>query len=174
MKVKFKKLHADVKLPVKGSPDAACYDVYAHSFICKGDGMVTYNLGFALEIPKGYKGVIIPRSNLTKHKWTINNSPGHIDSDYRGEVVVKMVTLAGIYDPIPYIKGDRVAQIYFEKVEEVEFEEMEELSHTYRGEGGFGSTGISTLNPAENTSTTYATPNFVTSTTNDEQDNNKH
>jgi dUTP pyrophosphatase len=142
LKVKFKKLNADTKLPVKGSLDAACYDVYATSVKSEYGGKVTYGLGFATEIPYGWRGVIVPRSNLTKHKWVMLNSPAQIDSDYRGEWMIKMSSIASSFEPSPYSVGDRVAQIYFERVNDVEFEEVEELESSERGSGGFGSTGI--------------------------------
>ena len=141
LKVKFKKLHADTKLPVKGSLDAACFDVYAHSTERDYDGLLTYKLGFSTEIPKGWMAVVVPRSNLSKQKWILGNSLGIIDSDYRGEWMVKMRAIGHTYGPAPYKVGERVAQIYFQKVVDVEFEEVEELSNTERGEGGFGSTG---------------------------------
>ena len=137
--VKFKKLNPDVKLPVKGSSHAACYDVYADS-IKINDNKAVVGLGFATEFPVGWKGVIVPRSNLTKYKWVLNNSMGIIDSDYRGEWKV-IFTSIGDNDWFPYSVGDRIAQVYFEKVEEVVFEEVNDLSETDRGSGGFGSTG---------------------------------
>ena len=145
LKVKFKKVDADAKLPVKGSLEAACYDVYAHS-ITETNGKVKVGLGFKTEIPKGYKGILVPRSNLTKHYWVLNNSFGVIDSDYRGEWMAVFTavpsSLFNEYQPFPYSVGDRVAQIYFEKVLDVEFEEVEDLISSERGEGGFGSTGV--------------------------------
>lgn len=146
LRINFLKLHSDVKLPVKGSSHAACFDVYAHS--------ITYNdkdprkrvvgLGFATEIPEGYRGIIVPRSNLTKHYWILNNSFGVIDSDYRGEwkaIFTNITDNAWLY-PFPYEIGERVAQIYFEKNEDVTFLEVEELNESDRGQGGFGSTGV--------------------------------
>ena len=146
LKVKFKKLNADAKLPVKGSLEAACYDVYAHS-ITETNGKVKVGLGFKTEIPKGYKGIIVPRSNLTKHYWVLNHSFGVVDSDYRGEWMAIFTSIYGApflneYQPFPYKIGERVAQIYFEKVVDVEFEEVEHLDSSERGEGGFGSTGV--------------------------------
>ena len=146
LKVKFKKVDADAKLPVKGSLEAACYDVYAHS-ITETNGKVKVGLGFKTEIPKSYKGIIVPRSNLTKHYWVLNNSFGVIDSDYRGEWMAIFTSIYGApflneYQPFPYKIGERVAQIYFEKVVDVEFEEVEHLDSSERGEGGFGSTGV--------------------------------
>lgn len=140
MTVKFKKDFPDVQLPVKGSRDAACYDVYAYKVKEKGFGKVEVELGFKTEIPIGFKGIIIPRSNLTKHKWSINNSPATIDADFRGSWKIIFTSAGQML--FPYKEGDRVAQMYFEKVLEVEFEEVDELTETTRGEGGFGSTGL--------------------------------
>jgi len=142
LKVKFKRLADDVKLPVKGSPHAACYDVYARYIIGSGsDNKITVGLGFATEIPSGWKGVMVPRSNLTKHNWVLNNSMGIIDSDYRGEWKA-IFTPLGPNLGFPYNVGDRVAQIYFDKVEDIKFIEVDELDESNRGEGGFGSTGL--------------------------------
>lgn len=141
LKVKFKKLHADVKLPIKGSSHAACYDVYAHSITNSNDGKVKVGLGFATEIPEGWKGIIVPRSNLTKYTWVMNNSFGVIDSDYRGEWM-SVFTPIGNNFGFPYQVGERVAQIFFDKVVEVELSEVEEIASSDRGVGGFGSTGV--------------------------------
>lgn len=142
LRVKFKKLNDSTKLPYKGSLNAACYDVYVNSVSFK-DGRVVYGLGFSTEIPVGYRGVIVPRSNLSKHKWVLGNSMGIIDADYRGEWMVVMSPLVPLHEiPLPYALGDRCAQIYFEPVLDVTFVETDDLSDTARGEGGFGSTGI--------------------------------
>ena len=140
LKVKFKRLADDVQLPVKGSSHAACYDVYAR-YITGNGNKITVGLGFATEIPEGWKGVMVPRSNLTKHNWVLNNSMGIIDSDYRGEWKA-IFTPLGPNLGFPYNVGDRVAQIYFDKVEDVTFIETKELEDSNRGEGGFGSTGL--------------------------------
>lgn len=143
LQVKFKKISSNTKLPFKGSLDAACSDVYAHSITFENDKMVI-GLGFKTEIPRGYKGILIPRSNLTKHPWMMNNSMGIIDADYRGEWKMILTPLNGdlITTSLPYGTGDRVGQIYFEAVTPVEFIEVEDLSETERGTGGFGSTGL--------------------------------
>ena len=154
LQVKFKKLNADAKLPVKGSLDAACFDVYATSIEKSGPGKITIGLGFATEIPQGYKGVVVPRSNLTKHHWIISNSPGQIDADYRGEWKI-VFTSTRENTMFPYNVGERVAQIFFEKVEIAQFIEVDSLDDSFRGEGGFGSTGI----------------NYVTNTTADVKTN---
>lgn len=172
--VNFKKLTADAQLPVKGSEHAACYDVYATSITANGDGIATYGLGFATEIPYGWRGVIVPRSNISKHPWVLANSVGIVDSDYRGEWMVKFKCVSDEVKALPYAVGDRVAQIYFEKNVDVAFAEVEELDQTVRGEGGFGSTGIGLLNLHSGTSpdaTYYIDPKFVTNTTADVKPN---
>jgi dUTP pyrophosphatase len=143
LQVKFKKISSNTKLPFKGSLDAACSDVYAHSITFENNKMVI-GLGFKTEIPRGYKGIIVPRSNLTKHPWMMNNSMGIIDADYRGEWKMILTPLNGdlVTNALPYGTGDRVGQIYFEAVTPVEFIEVDELSETERGTGGFGSTGL--------------------------------
>lgn len=140
LKIKFRKLKENVNMPVKGSEHAACFDVYANSLSYSGQKVIV-GLGFQTEIPKGYRGVIVPRSNLTKHYWLMNNSIGIIDSDYRGEWMC-IFTPIGNYSQFPYSVGERVAQIYFEKVEDVEFVDANELESSERGTGGFGSSGL--------------------------------
>jgi len=142
MIVKFKKKDAETKLPVKGSLFAAAYDVYVHSIDAPEAGVMVYNLGFSTDIPVGYRGVLVPRSNLSKTKWIMANSIGIIDADYRGEWMMKLRSTSNNVLIPPYEIGERCAQIYFEKVLEVEFEEVDDLSNTERGEGGFGSTGL--------------------------------
>ena len=143
LKVKFKKINSNVKLPIKGSSHAACYDVFVHSITFDLDGNAVIGFGFKTEIPQGYKGIIVPRSGFTKHKWLMNNNLGVIDCDYRGEWMMKIKPFdKEIGDSfLPFGVGDRCAQIYFEKVLDVEFEVVEELSETERNTGGFGSTG---------------------------------
>ena len=98
--------------------------------------------GIAVEIPEGYVGKIAPRSGLAaKNGISIMNSPGIIDSDYRGEIMITLVNHSRHRFPIN--PGDRIAQMLIEKVEPVVFQYVDELSETQRGEGGFGSTGVS-------------------------------
>jgi dUTP pyrophosphatase len=148
LKIKLQKITEDARMPIKGNADAACYDVYAHSITVSNDGKVTVGLGFKTEIPRGYKGIIVPRSNLTKYFWVLNNSFGVIDSDYRGEwmaMFTQLPILSGIVSgttSFPYGVGDRVAQIYFEEVLPISFDVVPELEQSDRGELGFGSTGL--------------------------------
>ena len=144
IQVKFKKISDDVKMPVKGSKQAACFDVYAHDITSNANNKVTVGLGFKTEIPAGYKGIIVPRSNLTKYDWVLNNSFGVIDSDYRGEWKAVFTSLRGTVmdNQFPYGVGERVAQIYFEPVMLVDLIQVHELEESERGDGGFGSTGL--------------------------------
>jgi len=101
--------------------------------------------GLYFEIPIGYKMSIIPRSGKSFEGIVVANSPGLVDSDYRGEV--KVILQNSSIEKI-YIKhGDRIAQGVIEKFEQVEFELVETLSETARGAGGFGSTDLKTIEP---------------------------
>jgi dUTP pyrophosphatase len=96
--------------------------------------------GFALELPEGYEAQLRPRSGLAlKHGVTLLNSPGTIDADYRGEVMVLLINLGT--DTFRVSRGDRIAQLVVAPVTHVEVECIEELPATARGKGGFGSTG---------------------------------
>jgi dUTP pyrophosphatase len=101
--------------------------------------------GISIEIPKGYGGFVLPRSGLAaKHGLTVVNSPGLIDSGYRGEVMVIMHKLNEDGDsPFIYDVGDRIAQLIIQKVENVKFINVnhDELTNTERSEGGLGSSG---------------------------------
>jgi len=142
LKIRFKKKDEQSKLPVKGSLNAACYDVYAHSIKLERPDKIIVGLGFSTEIPPGFKGILVPRSSIAKTNWFLANSMGIIDADYRGEWMMVLKTVGSvIYDALPFGVGERCAQIYFEKVNDVEIEETIELSDTERGSGGFGSTG---------------------------------
>jgi dUTP pyrophosphatase len=142
LKVRFKKKDESSKLPVKGSLNAACYDVYAHSIKVERPDKIIVGLGFMTEIPPGFKGTLVPRSSISKTPWFLANSMGIIDADYRGEwMMVLRTTGSVIYDALPFEIGERCGQIYFEKVGDIEMEEVDELSDTARGTGGFGSTG---------------------------------
>ena len=142
LKIKFKKKDESSKLPYKGSLNAACYDVYAHSIKVERPDKIVVGLGFSTDIPPGFKGVLVPRSSIAKTNWFLANSMGIIDADYRGEWMMVLKTSNSVmYDALPFAIGERCGQIYFEKVNDVEFEEVDELTVTIRGEGGFGSTG---------------------------------
>jgi dUTP pyrophosphatase len=97
--------------------------------------------GLFIELPAGYEAQMRPRSGLAiKQGITCLNSPGTIDSDYRGELKVVLINLSAESQTINH--GDRIAQIVFAKTEKAQFFEVQELNETNRGEGGFGHTGI--------------------------------
>ena len=97
--------------------------------------------GFSLALPQGYEAQIRPRSGLAlKHGLSVLNSPGTIDSDFRGEVKIALINLGKKDFEIK--TGERIAQIIVSKIEQLEIEEVQSLSQTDRGEGGFGSTGL--------------------------------
>lgn len=153
VKVKIKPERENFKHPIKGTDKAACFDVWASKIEFNETlDKATIYLGFSLEIEEGWKAIIIPRSSQTKSYWVVLNSPGIIDEDYRGEVQLRMTCLVEnkfknnsiFIDPrteFPFKIGERVGQMYFEKVKEVEWELVTETSETKRGNGGFGHTG---------------------------------
>ncbi|MGQ7829854.1 dUTP diphosphatase [Altererythrobacter sp. Z27] len=96
--------------------------------------------GLALAIPHGYEIQVRPRSGLAlKHGITVPNTPGTIDSDYRGELKVILINHGA--EPFAIARGDRVAQLVLAPVTQAEWNEVDELDETVRGAGGFGSTG---------------------------------
>ncbi len=98
--------------------------------------------GLFIELPNGYEAQIRPRSGLAlKHGITILNSPGTIDSDYRGEIQVILVNLS--HEEFKISTGERICQMVIAKHETVHFELVEQLEESSRGNGGFGSTGKS-------------------------------
>ena len=96
--------------------------------------------GLAMAIPPGYEIQVRPRSGLAlKHGITVPNTPGTIDSDYRGELKVILINHGA--EPFPIARGDRVAQLVLAPVTQAAWREVAELDETERGAGGFGSTG---------------------------------
>lgn len=96
--------------------------------------------GFAMAIPEGYEVQVRPRSGLAlKHGITCLNTPGTIDSDYRGEVKVILANLGS--EPFEIVRGERIAQLVPAPVQRARFAEVASLDETVRGAGGFGSTG---------------------------------
>ena len=96
--------------------------------------------GFAIEIPEGFEGQIRPRSGLAlKHGIACLNSPGTIDSDYRGEVKVLLINHGK--EPVHFARGERIAQLIISQYERVTVELVSDLAETVRSGGGFGHTG---------------------------------
>jgi dUTP pyrophosphatase len=138
MEVKIKKLQKDSVIPHYAKDSDARLDLTA-TRVWFEDSNVCYGTGLAMEIPKGYVGLIFPRSSNAKKELLLCNSVGVIDSNYRGEIMVKFKTING--GSHIYSVGERIGQIIIMPYPQIEFKEVEELSETNRGDGGFGSTG---------------------------------
>jgi dUTP pyrophosphatase len=134
---------ADLPLPAYATNGAAGMDIVsAQDLILAPGARHAVATGFAMAIPHGYEVQVRPRSGLAlKHGITCLNTPGTIDSDYRGEVKVILANLGS--DPFPIKRGDRIAQLVPAPVQRAAFAEVESLDITERGAGGFGSTGVS-------------------------------
>ena len=138
MKVRIKKLHNNASIPRYAKPGDAGMDLIAVWQKQELD-LITYGTGLSVEIPKGYVGLLFPRSSVYKTKMFLTNCVGVIDSGYRGEIMMKFEMMDS---NTMYKTGDRIGQIIILPYPQVEFEEVEELSETNRGSGGFGSTGV--------------------------------
>jgi dUTP pyrophosphatase len=132
---------ADLPLPRYATHGAAGMDVVAAEELTLAPGARhAVATGFAMAIPEGYEVQVRPRSGLAlKHGVTCLNTPGTIDSDYRGEVKVILANLGDA--PFPIARGDRIAQLVPAPVQRASLDEVAELDATARGAGGFGSTG---------------------------------
>jgi dUTP pyrophosphatase len=132
------------KLPLYASDGAAGADVFAYleeSILLLPGKMALVPTGLFFAIPVGFEIQVRPRSGLAfKHQLTVLNSPGTIDSDYRGELKVLLINLGG--EPFIVEPDMRIAQIVLAPVVRGEFTEVEVLSETVRGEMGFGHTGL--------------------------------
>lgn len=133
---------ADLPLPTYATDGAAGMDVVAaEDAILVPGARHAVATGFAMAIPAGYEVQVRPRSGLAlKHGITCLNTPGTIDSDYRGEVKVILANLGS--EPFPIRRGDRIAQLVPALVQRAVFDEVASLDETGRGAGGFGSTGV--------------------------------
>ncbi len=128
-------------LPAYATDGAAGMDVVAAEDLTLAPGARhAVATGFAMAIPPGYEVQVRPRSGLAlKHGITCLNTPGTIDSDYRGEVKVILANLGS--EPFEIKRGDRIAQLVPAPVQRAELSEVDSLDETARGAGGFGSTG---------------------------------
>jgi len=142
--LKVLKIHKRVQLPKYESEGAAGMDLRA---FLEADvsipplGRVKIPTGLKFEIPEGYEGQVRPRSGLAiKSGLTVLNSPGTIDSDYRGDIDIILVNLG--VDDVTIKDGERIAQLVIAPVRRAVIEEADMLAETVRGSGGFGSTGV--------------------------------
>ena len=138
--VQVKKLDPSAVIPKYSKIGDAGMDLTVTSIIDNMSAQVRYGFGIAMEIPKGYVGLIFPRSSINKYELTLSNSVGVIDSGYRGEIQAIFNKTNGL-DSLKYKPGDRAAQILILPYPEVFMTEVLELSDSERNKGGFGSTG---------------------------------
>jgi len=134
----------DLFLPTYQSEGAAGMDLLAaveKPMTLKPGARALVPTGLILEIPRGCEAQVRPRSGLAlKHGLTVLNTPGTIDSDYRGEVQVLLINLGD--KPFAVARGERIAQLVVQRVERAGLSEVVKITDTGRGAGGFGSTGM--------------------------------
>lgn len=144
VKVNFKKLNENAKVPTYGSPYSAGADLYActegETVVFQPGETKIIHTGIALEIPEGYAGLIYARSGIAnKRGLAPSNKVGVVDSDYRGEIMVSLHNHSGAVQEISDF--ERVAQMVITPFLKADYTEVDELTDTERGSGGFGSTG---------------------------------
>jgi len=144
MDLPVQRLDPDLPLPAYAKlGDAGC-DLLASENVTltAGGGRALVPTGIAIAIPQGWAGFVQPRSGLAlKHGVTCLNTPGLIDSGYRGELKVLLVNTDPAED-FEITRGERIAQLVIQRVEQVSFVEVEQLPDSERGAGGFGHTGL--------------------------------
>lgn len=133
---------ADLPLPAYASEDAVGLDVTsAEELTLQPGDRHAVATGFAIEIPRGYEVQVRPRSGLAlKHGITCLNTPGTIDSDYRGEIKAILINHSDVVFRIS--RGMKIAQMVIARHEQAQLVEVDALSDSERGAGGFGSTGM--------------------------------
>ena len=143
VKILVKKFGKNIKLPVYKTPGSSGMDLLAYTkskIVIKPGKTVIVPTGIAIAIPKNYEVQIRPRSGLAaKNGISVLNTPGTVDSDYRGEIKIILINLGKKNFTIK--SGDRIAQMILSPVIKGNFYEVKKLPKTLRGKGGFGSTG---------------------------------
>ncbi|MFC1489195.1 dUTP diphosphatase [Thermodesulfobacteriota bacterium] len=137
-------LDADIPMPRYMTPNSAGMDISAaieKDLVLDSGAISLIPTGFAVAIPEGFEAQIRPRSGLAvKHGIGLINSPGTIDSDYRGEVMVALINLGKA--SYTFHRGDRIAQMIIKRVYQARLKVVEQLTETERNTGGFGHTGL--------------------------------
>ena len=141
MNLEIKRLDDRAVIPEYQTAEAAGFDLHAIESKALAVGeRALIKTGLAMALPHGYELQIRPRSGLAyKHGITVLNSPGTVDSDYRGEIMVLLINHSG--ESFEIQEGERIAQGVVQAVIQASFNIVENLSETDRGSGGFGSTG---------------------------------
>jgi dUTP pyrophosphatase len=129
-------------MPTIGNPGDAGYDLRsADNAVVPARSRQTINTGVSIALPAGYVALVHPRSGLAaKHGITVLNAPGTVDAGYRGQILITMVNHSD--EDFQITRGDRIAQMLFQKFESARFISVEELPGSQRGSAGFGSTGV--------------------------------
>ncbi len=143
LSIPITRLHDDLALPAYAQPGDAGADLIAAERVVlePAGGRAMVSTGISIAIPEGYAGFVQPRSGLAaKHGVTCLNTPGLIDSGYRGELKVILVNLDPT-EPFEVRRGERIAQLVIQRVEQAEFIVVDHLDESVRGSDGFGSTG---------------------------------
>ena len=137
-------LHSDIPLPCYMTPQSAGMDICAaieNDVVIEAGAIALIPTGFAMSIPEGFEAQIRPRSGLAvKYGIGLINSPGTIDSDYRGEVMVPIINLGK--NAYTFRRGDRIAQMVIKRVYQARLKVVKQLDETDRNTGGFGHTGL--------------------------------
>lgn len=143
MRLEIKRLDDGLPMPAYAHDGDAGLDLYAAEDVTLQPGArALVATGIAAAIPEGHAGFVQPRSGLAvRHGLSLVNTPGLIDSHYRGEIKAIAINLDPT-TPIHIRRGDKIAQLVIQRVERCELVEVDELDETVRGEGGFGSTGV--------------------------------
>jgi dUTP pyrophosphatase len=141
LKIKIVRLDRDLPLPSYATLGSAGLDLRStDALILKPGARALISTGIAIALPEGFEAQVRPRSGLAvKHGVTVLNSPGTIDSDYRGEIKVPLINHG--HEDFVIARGDRIAQMVIAAVVTAELIEVETLDDTTRGAGGFGSSG---------------------------------
>jgi len=149
--ISIRRLDPELPLPAYAHPGDAGADLLStvDTTIAPGE-RVLVPTGIAMALPDGYAAFVQPRSGLAlRHGLSIVNTPGTIDSGYRGEIKVLLIN-HDHHDSVRIARGDRIAQLIVQRVEQVTFVEAETLDDTRRGDGGYGSTGVQTVTGGSN------------------------
>jgi len=142
--IKFQKLHDDVDVPKYMTPGSAGMDIRVSSksdnILVKAGDIKVFDTGLKMSIPEGYEAQIRSRSGLAVKGICVVNSPGTIDSDYRGEIRIAIINNS--YNHVVIRNHERIAQIIITRVSQPNIKVVDSLDETERNDGGFGSTGV--------------------------------
>jgi dUTP diphosphatase len=142
MQITFKRLDLELPIPAYAHIGDAAVDLHTRFEISLRPGeRVAADTGLAVSIPTGWAGLVLPRSGHARKLGVgVVNSPGLIDSGYRGEISVILINHGD--EPVSFDRGDRIAQLAIVPVAGAEWMEVDDLDRSERGDGGFGSTGV--------------------------------